>query len=45
MTRLHGLETLIFNDGTPFAGEMTMKWLSQDVAWSASDWRPEVTTS
>ncbi|EGT5680551.1 type VI secretion system domain-containing protein [Cronobacter turicensis] len=45
LTRLHGLETLIFNDGTPFAGEMTMKWLSQDVAWSASDWRPEVTTS
>ncbi|EPM3149472.1 type VI secretion system domain-containing protein [Cronobacter turicensis] len=38
LTCLHGLETLTFNDGTPFTDEVTMKWLSQDVALSASDW-------
>ncbi|MDO2423163.1 type VI secretion system domain-containing protein [Klebsiella pneumoniae] len=28
MGRLPGLETLAFNDGTPFADEVTLNWIN-----------------
>lgn len=31
LTRLPGLETLAFNDGTPFADEVTLNWIRQQV--------------
>ncbi len=35
LTRLPGLEGLAFNDGTPFADEVTMNWINQQVTVSA----------
>lgn len=37
LTRLPGLEGLAFSDGTPFADEVTMNWITQQVTMS-SDW-------
>jgi type VI secretion system protein VasJ len=31
LARLPGLETLAFNDGTPFADEVTLNWLNERV--------------
>lgn len=31
LSRLSGLETLAFNDGTPFADEVTLNWIQQQV--------------
>lgn len=31
LTRLSGLETLAFSDGTPFADEVTLNWIQQSV--------------
>lgn len=37
LTRLPGLEGLAFSDGTPFADEVTMNWIHQQITMSA-DW-------
>ncbi|MBF7978986.1 MULTISPECIES: type VI secretion system protein TssA [Rahnella] len=37
LTRLPGLEGLAFSDGTPFADEVTMNWITQQVTMS-SEW-------
>lgn len=39
--RLTGLETLAFNDGTPFADEVTLSWIKQSVLDDISGWRDE----
>ncbi|KGT95615.1 type VI secretion protein [Erwinia typographi] len=44
LTRLQGLETLAFNDGTPFADEVTLNWIQQGVMETAGSWGCEITT-
>ena len=39
LCRLTGLETLAFNDGTPFADEVTLNWINQSVLDDISGWR------
>ena len=41
LRRLTGLETLAFNDGTPFADEVTLSWINQNVLDDMSGWRDE----
>ena len=41
LTRLPGLETLSWSDGTPFADEVTQSWINQHVLESASGWDNE----
>ncbi|MFU0884055.1 type VI secretion system protein TssA [Kluyvera cryocrescens] len=41
LRRLTGLETLAFNDGTPFADEVTLNWINQNVLDDMSGWRDE----
>lgn len=41
LRRLTGLETLAFNDGTPFADEVTLNWINQSVLDDMSRWRDE----
>lgn len=41
LRRLTGLETLAFNDGTPFADEVTLNWINQIVLDEMSGWRDE----
>ncbi|MGK3144620.1 type VI secretion system protein TssA [Pantoea sp. C2G6] len=41
LRRLTGLETLAFNDGTPFADEVTLNWINQEVLDDMSGWRDE----
>jgi len=41
LRRLTGLETLAFNDGTPFADEVTLNWIKQSVLDDISGWRDE----
>lgn len=41
LRRLTGLETLAFNDGTPFADEVTLNWINQSVLDDISGWRDE----
>ncbi len=41
LCRLTGLETLAFNDGTPFADEVTLNWINQKVLDDVSGWRDE----
>lgn len=41
LRRLPGLETLAFNDGTPFADEVTLNWINQSVLDEMSNWRDE----
>ncbi|MEG6183101.1 type VI secretion system protein TssA [Enterobacter sichuanensis] len=41
LSRLTGLETLTFNDGTPFADEVTLNWINQSVLDDMSGWRDE----
>lgn len=41
LSRLTGLETLAFNDGTPFADEVTLNWINQSVLDDLSGWRDE----
>jgi len=38
LTRLSGLETLAFSDGTPFADEVTLNWIRQHVLDSMGGW-------
>jgi type VI secretion system protein VasJ len=44
LTRLLGLEGLAFNDGTPFADEVTMNWINQHVT-ASSGWGNEPAAS
>lgn len=39
LRRLTGLETLAFNDGTPFADEVTLNWINQSVLDDMTGWR------
>lgn len=39
LARLPGLETLAFNDGTPFADEVTLSWIQQQVTNDSSGWQ------
>ncbi|MBT1908841.1 type VI secretion system protein TssA [Enterobacter kobei] len=39
LARLPGLETLAFNDGTPFADEVTLNWIQQQVTDDPSGWQ------
>ncbi|ANS42243.1 type VI secretion system protein TssA [Serratia inhibens] len=41
LTRLSGLETLAFNDGTPFADEVTQSWIQQSVMDTVGGWGEE----
>lgn len=41
LRRLTGLETLAFNDGTPFADEVTLNWINQSVLDEMPNWRDE----
>lgn len=41
LSRLTGLETMAFNDGTPFADEVTLNWINQSVLDDMSGWRDE----
>lgn len=45
LARLPGLETLAFNDGTPFADEVTLNWIQQQVLESPAGWADELTGS
>ncbi|HIE4239692.1 TPA: type VI secretion system protein TssA [Serratia marcescens] len=38
LTRLSGLETLAFSDGTPFADEVTLNWIQQRVLDATGGW-------
>lgn len=38
LTRLPGLETLAFSDGTPFADEVTLNWIQQSVLDTTGGW-------
>ncbi|MGT3825721.1 type VI secretion system protein TssA [Enterobacter kobei] len=38
LTRLSGLETLAFSDGTPFADEVTLNWIQQSVLDITGGW-------
>lgn len=38
LTRLPGLETLAFSDGTPFADEVTLNWVRQNVLDPMAGW-------
>lgn len=41
LLRLPGLELLVFNDGTPFADEVTRNWLHQQVMDNPVDWHDD----
>ena len=41
LSRLTGLEGLAFNDGTPFADEVTLNWIQQQVMDSLTGWQDE----
>lgn len=41
LARLPGLEALAFSDGTPFADEVTLGWISQKVMSDAGGWEAD----
>lgn len=41
LRRLTGLEMLAFNDGAPFAHEITLNWINEKVLDDMSGWRDE----
>ncbi|POT57517.1 type VI secretion system protein TssA [Citrobacter amalonaticus] len=41
LARLPGLEALAFNDGTPFADEVTQSWIVEKVQQSQAGWQQE----
>lgn len=43
LNRLKGLETLAFNDGTPFADDVTLNWIRQQVLDEMPGWHDEPT--
>ena len=45
LRRLTGLETLAFNDGTPFADEVTLNWISENVQDDMPGWKDEPVTT
>lgn len=45
LTRLPGLEGLAFDDGTPFADEVTLNWINQQVMTSSGNWGNEPSAS
>lgn len=45
LTRLPGLEAMAFNDGTPFADEVTLSWIQERVIDSAPQWQNEPASS
>lgn len=44
LTRLPGLETMLFNDGMPFADETTMCWINESVLEDIPGWKNETVT-
>jgi len=45
LSRLPGLEALAFNDGTPFADEVTLNWINQQVMDDPESWSADVVTA
>ncbi|EHB3482347.1 type VI secretion system protein TssA [Salmonella enterica subsp. enterica serovar Newport] len=45
LTRLSGLETLAFSDGTPFADEVTLNWIQQSVLDTVAGWGNDTPTA
>ncbi|VUS75928.1 hypothetical protein SPARK1531C2_02739 [Klebsiella grimontii] len=45
LSRLTGLETLAFNDGTPFADEVTLNWIQQQVMDNPAGWQDDHTAN
>ncbi|NYS28411.1 type VI secretion system protein TssA [Pantoea sp. WMus005] len=45
LRRLTGLETLAFNDGMPFADEVTLNWISESVLDDMPGWKDEPVTA
>ncbi|MBY4887906.1 type VI secretion system protein TssA [Pantoea sp. DY-15] len=45
LSRLNGLETLAFSDGTPFADEVTLGWIQQQVMNTEPVWGEGTSTS
>ncbi|KAB8308356.1 type VI secretion system protein TssA [Erwinia endophytica] len=45
LTRLPGLEALAFNDGTPFADEVTLSWINDTVLDDLQGWKDEPVTA
>lgn len=45
LSRLTGLETLAFNDGTPFADEVTLNWIQQQVMDNPAGWQDDPAAS
>lgn len=43
--RLPGLETLSFNNGVPFADEVTLNWIQQQVSVNSDDWQDTASVS
>lgn len=41
LARFPGLEALAFNDGTPFADEVTLNWINETVLDAPSGWKNE----
>ncbi|ERT10246.1 type VI secretion system domain-containing protein, partial [Photorhabdus temperata] len=41
LERLPGLESMAYNDGTPFADEVTAGWIAQQVHANQADWQFE----
>lgn len=44
LARLPGLEALAFNDGTPFADEVTLNWINESVLDGMAGWKNEPVT-
>ncbi|WP_336221674.1 type VI secretion system protein TssA [Citrobacter amalonaticus] len=44
LSRLTGLEGLAFNDGTPFADEVTLAWIQQQVMDNPGNWQDDSAT-
>ena len=45
LSRLPGLETLAFSDGTPFADEVTLNWIQQQVTDNPAGWQDNTTAA
>ena len=45
LTRLPGLEVLAFSDGTPFADEVTLNWIGENVLDGMPGWKDEPVTA
>lgn len=45
LARLPGLQSLTFNDGTPFADEVTQNWINEKVQEDLQSWKTEPVTA